>query len=150
MRLVEVRADDERQINCQRAYFAEISIRFGVEFDPYAGENEDLSETRQWHVVVLENDDKMGCGSLRDLGMNLAEVKRVWVSPAVRGKGVAGLIMDWLEKKAEEHGFSAIRLDTNKTLNEAQAMYRKRGYYEINRYNDNPFAHHFYEKKLQD
>jgi ribosomal protein S18 acetylase RimI-like enzyme len=45
-------------------------------------------------------------------------------------------------------GFSVVRLDTNKSLTEAQALYRKLGYREIGRYNDNPYASHFFEKLL--
>lgn len=45
-------------------------------------------------------------------------------------------------------GFKRVKLDTNRTLVEAQAMYRKRGYRDIAPYNDNPYAHHWFEKAL--
>jgi ribosomal protein S18 acetylase RimI-like enzyme len=41
-----------------------------------------------------------------------------------------------------------VKLDTNRSLVEAQALYRKLGYREIGRYNDNPYADHFFEKRL--
>lgn len=148
MILLEVPGDDARLAVCQRAYFAEISDRFGVQFDPYAGESDDVADSQHWHVLVLNTSEAIGCGSLRDLGGKVAEVKRVWVSQTERGKGVAHVIMNWLETKATDHSFTTIRLDTNNTLGEAQAMYSKRGYREIGRYNDNPFADHFYEKQL--
>jgi len=56
--------------------------------------------------------------------------------------------MQRLEELAKEHGFARLRLDTNKSLVEAQALYHKLGYREIGRYNDNPYAHHFFEKPL--
>ncbi len=146
MSILEVTAEDDRLKACQEQYFKEISIRFNQVFDPYAGEGNAMDKARQWHVVSLDDGNAIGCGSLRDLGKGIAEVKRVWISKDARGQGLAKAIMDWLEDKAGAEGFSAIRLDTNRTLNEAQVMYRKRGYQEINRYNDNPFAHHFFEK----
>jgi ribosomal protein S18 acetylase RimI-like enzyme len=78
----------------------------------------------------------------------MGEIKRVWTAPSARGLGVAGRIMRQLEQRAAEMGFSAVRLDTNKSLTEAQALYRKLGYREIGRYNDNPYAGHFFEKRL--
>ncbi|MGB7288122.1 MAG: GNAT family N-acetyltransferase [Salaquimonas sp.] len=148
MKLIEVAINDDRLLEGQEAYFTEISFRFGVEFDPSAGEDEAVSNSRYWNIVAVDNERVIGCGSLRDLGGGRAEVKRVWVSTNARGKGIARRLMDWLETKAISEGFSTVVLDTNKTLTEAQAMYHKRGYEEISRYNDNPYADHFYEKKL--
>lgn len=147
MRLEEVAPGDPRLINCHQAYFAEISERFGVVFDPGAGDPERSEIARQWDLILLDGDRPVGCGSLRDLGSGIAEVKRVWISREVRGRGAASIIMDRLEARAEAERFSAIRLDTNRTLTEAKALYQKRGYREIERYNENPFADHFLEKK---
>lgn len=147
MRLEEVVSGDPRLIDCHQAYFAEISGRFGVVFDPGAGDPEQSENARQWDVILLDGNRPVGCGSLRDLGSGIAEVKRVWISQEVRGRGAASIIMDWLEARADSEGYSAIRLDTNRTLTEAKALYQKRGYREIERYNQNPFADHFFEKK---
>jgi hypothetical protein len=57
-------------------------------------------------------------------------------------------MMDRLEQLARDVGLGIVKLDTNGTLVEAQAMYRSRGYREIGRYNDNPYAHHWFEKAL--
>jgi len=43
---------------------------------------------------------------------------------------------------------TALRLDTNSALNEAQALYRKLGFAAIERFNDNPYAHHWFAKRL--
>ncbi len=153
MILQPVGADDDRLAACQRAYFAEISERFGVSFDPHAGESEKHDHARQWHVLALEpveaeDPSTIGCGSLRDLGDGICEVKRVWVSDAARGRGVATALMNWLENRATKEGFTILRLDTNKALFEARKLYLQRGYNEIGRYNANPFADHFFEKRL--
>jgi ribosomal protein S18 acetylase RimI-like enzyme len=57
-------------------------------------------------------------------------------------------LLEALEQRAAEHGFEAVRLDTNRALDEAKAMYRSAGYVEIARYNDNPYANHWFEKRL--
>ncbi|WP_075997399.1 GNAT family N-acetyltransferase [Salaquimonas pukyongi] len=148
MKLIEVAGGDDVLATCQQAYFSEISERFGVSFDPHAGDIADAQDVRQWHVLAMDADTALGCGSLRDLGGGIGEVKRVWVSGKARGRGVASALMTWLEDRAAGEGFTAVRLDTNGTLVEAQAMYKKRGYREIPRYNDNPYAEHWFEKEL--
>ena len=99
-------------------------------------------------LALADGGEPIGCGSLRDLGDKVGEIKRVWVSRQARGRGIAGRLMDRLENVAKEAGFSALRLDTHGSLSEARAMYLKRGYREIARYNDNPYAQHWFEKAL--
>ena len=101
------------------------------------------------YLLVARLDGKpVGCGALKRLDAREGEVKRVWTSPDARGLGVASRMMDRLEQLAREVGFAVVKLDTNRTLVEAQAMYHKRGYRTIERYNDNPYAHHWFEKDL--
>ena len=108
------------------------------------GKLNECDNARQWHVIALDDEGSLSVAAVCViLGIGIAEVKRVWISKEARGRGSATIIMDWLEAKADAEGFSAIRLDTNRTLNEAQALYRKRGYREIKRYNRNPFARSF-------
>jgi len=73
----------------------------------------------------------------------------MWTAPEARGQGVARRILHELEALARMAGIETLRLDTNRVLVEAQAMYRREGYREITRYNDNPYAHHWFEKKLE-
>jgi GNAT superfamily N-acetyltransferase len=56
--------------------------------------------------------------------------------------------MEAIEAEARALGLGALRLDTNRALEEAHALYRRLGYREIARYNDNPYADHFFEKPL--
>jgi ribosomal protein S18 acetylase RimI-like enzyme len=99
-------------------------------------------------VVARLDGEPVGCGGLKTLDAATGEIKRVWTAASARGIGVAGRIMQRLEELAKEQGFTRLRLDTNKSLTEAQALYRKLGYREIGRYNDNPYASHFFEKLL--
>jgi N-acetylglutamate synthase-like GNAT family acetyltransferase len=99
-------------------------------------------------VLARLDGEAVGCGALKRLSDDVGEIKRVWCGSAVRGKGVATGIMDRLEAIARDAGFKTLRLDTNRTLTEAHTLYRKLGYREIGRYNDNPYAHHWFEKRL--
>ncbi len=76
------------------------------------------------------------------------EIKRVWTAPSARGLGVARRMLRTLEAAAREKGMKALRLDTNRALTEAHALYRSEGYREVARFNDNPYAHHWFEKRL--
>lgn len=134
---------------CLESYYAELARRFPAGFDPLAGNNFDPAEMtppKGWFVVARLDGEPVGCGALKRLEDGVGEVKRVWTSPSARGLGVASRIMDRLEAQAAEAGFTILRLDTNGTLKEAQAMYAKRGYRPIPRYNDNPYAEHWFEK----
>ena len=95
----------------------------------------------------------MACGGLQWIddptaGEMRAEIKRMWVDSAWRGRGLAGRLLRFLEQTAVESGRRTIRLDTNPVLLEAIAMYRKAGYTDIERYNDNPYAGLWFEKRL--
>ena len=129
---------------CLGHYYAELASRFEGGFDPGPGGYDPSGSM----LVARLDGTPVGCGVLRDLGGDVGEIKRLWVAPAARGLGLASLLMDRLEVMARDAKYRAIRLDTNRTLVEAQAMYARRGYAEIARYNDNPFAHRWYEKRL--
>ena len=136
---------------CLDQYYAELDRRFENGFDQCLGNAstaEDFAPPHGQFVIAREGDAPVGCGALKDIGDGSGEIKRVWVSSSVRGLGVASRIMDKLEEAAREMGFATLRLDTNKTLTEAHAMYRNRGYVEIEPYNDNPFAHLWFERRL--
>lgn len=136
---------------CLAEYYAELAQRFEDGFDPAAGSTfgaEDATPPAGWFLVARVGEEPVGCGALKRLDDATGEIKRVWTAGTERGLGVASRIMDRLEALARDAGFKRVRLDTNRTLVEAQAMYRSRGYREIGRYNDNPYAHHWFEKAL--
>ncbi|MGH3722634.1 MAG: bifunctional helix-turn-helix transcriptional regulator/GNAT family N-acetyltransferase [Mycobacterium sp.] len=141
---------------CIRAYFEEISARFEDGFDPTltlpAGDAE-LSASAGLFLVATLHEEPIGCGGLkfpRDCPQSTkaAEIKRVWISPAVRGMGLGKRILAELELRAITHGANAIRLDTNRALTEAIAMYRSAGYREVDAFNQEKYAHHWFEKRL--
>ncbi|HET7736246.1 MAG TPA: GNAT family N-acetyltransferase [Nocardioidaceae bacterium] len=135
---------------CWLAYFATIAERFDAGYDPERSRHVGLDEVRPPRgatVVVFLDDQPVACGSVKHHG-DWAEVKRVWVSPDARGLGLARRIMADLEARAHAQGAAVIRLDTNRTLTEAIALYGKLGYREVQPYNDEPYAHHWFEKAL--
>jgi len=101
--------------------------------------------------LASERDDVMGCVGLRPLpnvGPDAGEVKRLYVRPSYRGRGVAGALMDALEAGARQTGYGALYLDTKDDLPAAIRFYEHRGYERIPRYNDNPQATIFMRRLL--
>ncbi len=136
---------------CLQQYFDELARRFEDGFDPSIGSTfgaEDATPPAGWFLVARIGEEPAGCGALKRLDETTGEIKRVWTAGTARGLGVASRIMDRLEELAREAGFARVCLDTNRTLVEAHTLYRNRGYREIGRYNDNPYAHHWFEKAL--
>jgi ribosomal protein S18 acetylase RimI-like enzyme len=72
----------------------------------------------------------------------------MWTKPSARGQGIARAILQKLEATARQVGLKVLRLETNQSLKEAQALYRKEGYREVAPFNREPYAHHWFEKRL--
>jgi DNA-binding MarR family transcriptional regulator len=140
-------------------YFAEIGRRFG--FDA-SGETEKdtklLVPPTGVFVVAVSDGEPVACGGLHTLDAQaggpladlrrIGELKRMWVHDDWRGAGLGSRLLRHLEDQARALGHGAVRLDTNAVLTEAISMYERAGYRPIARYNDNPWATHFFEKRL--
>jgi GNAT superfamily N-acetyltransferase len=136
---------------CLDAYFAEIDSRFPGGFDREAGAAaavEDFVSPNGCLLLVRLEGKPVGCGALRTFEAGIGEIKRMWVSPQARGFGVGRKLLEALERCAQALGFLSVRLDTNASLSEALRLYRSAGYREIDRFNDNPYAQHWFEKTL--
>jgi len=147
--IVEARHPDARQ--CVRAYFADLARRFDGGFDParsLPADEEELTLPAGLLLVATLHSDPVGCCGLRLHRDGYAEVKRMWVSPTVRGLGLGRRLLAELEVRATAHGVRTLRLETNKTLTEAVGLYRSTGYREVAPFNDEPYAHHWFEKTL--
>ena len=93
----------------------------------------------------------VGCVAMRplsDVSPRACEVKRLYVRPPYRARGVAAELMDALESHASACGYDAIYLDTKDDLHAAIRFYQRRGYARIARYNDNPQATIFMRRVL--
>ena len=79
-------------------------------------------------IVVYNHDLAVGCGCLREIDSQTTEVKRMYVSPFERKKGVASMVLNELEKWAKELNYKKIILETGDRLTEAINLYQKHQY----------------------
>ena len=136
---------------CLEAYFRELAARFETGFDVAADDSarvKDMTPPSGLFVIARLDGDAVGCGGLKRVDKATGEIKRVWTAPSARGLGVARRVVRTLEAAAREKGLKTLRLDTNRALTEAHALYRSEGYREIARFSDNPYADHWFEKRL--
>jgi DNA-binding MarR family transcriptional regulator/GNAT superfamily N-acetyltransferase len=137
---------------CIESYFAELDARFDAGFDPsqsISADVEELTEPAGLLLVARLRGEPIGCGALKLHGRDPAEIKRMWVAPTARGLGVGRRILGELETHARRRGVGLVRLETNRTLREAGGLYRSAGYVEVEAFNDEPYAHHWFEKRLE-
>jgi DNA-binding MarR family transcriptional regulator/predicted GNAT family N-acyltransferase len=147
---VENPASAEAQ-QCLRSYFAELDVRFDTGFDPALSISADaveLAEPKGLLLVARIRSEPVGCGAIKFTDVDSAEVKRMWVAPSARGLGVGRRILDELERTANLHNITTLRLETNRALREAIGLYRSAGYEEVSAFNDEPYADHWFEKRL--
>ncbi|MFG1867657.1 bifunctional helix-turn-helix transcriptional regulator/GNAT family N-acetyltransferase [Micromonospora arborensis] len=143
---------DPRARTCLRAYAREIARRFDDGFDPALSNpvhDEALVPPAGVLLLATLNTEPIGCGAVKLHRDAPAELKRVWVADTVRGLGIGRRLLGELERYAAEHGATAVRLDTNRNLTEAITMYRAAGYEEVEPYNTEYYAHHWFEKQLR-
>lgn len=87
------------------------------------------------HVIVAyENNQPIGCGAFKEFELGVAEIKRMYVKPELRGKGIAAEILSTLEQWAKEEGFKSCILETAIKQPEAIRLYEKCGYTRIPNY----------------
>ena len=136
---------------CLESYFAELDERFDAGFDPdrsISADADELVEPRGLLLVARLQGDPIGCGALKLHGDEPAELKRMWVARSARGLGLGRRLLAELEQHARARGAPAVRLETNRVLTEAIGLYRSAGYREVPAFNDEPYAHHWFEKGL--
>jgi DNA-binding MarR family transcriptional regulator/GNAT superfamily N-acetyltransferase len=137
--------------SCLRAYFGELSHRFDGGFDPgrsISADDHELTPPAGLLLVATAHGEPVGCGALKFHGDAPAEIKRMWVAPTARGLGLGRRLLDDLEAHAAARGVRALRLETNRALGEAIGLYRSAGYREVAAFNEEPYAHHWFEKTL--
>ena len=110
-----------------------------------SAEPSDFTPPSGTFLLAYEHDRAVACGGLKTVGPGVAEVKRMYVVPEARGRGVGRALLTALEDRARSMGFASVRLDCER---HNWPVYRAAGYAEIGDYNDNPFADHWAEKHL--
>jgi DNA-binding MarR family transcriptional regulator/GNAT superfamily N-acetyltransferase len=138
---------------CLARYYEELDDRFDAGFDPdrsISADARELTPPAGALLVARVRDEPVGCGALKLRPDGSAELKRMWVATDARGLGLGRRLLGELEAYARAAGATTIRLETNRTLGEAIALYRRSGYCEVAAFNDEPYAHHWFEKRLPD
>lgn len=151
VRIEPVAPDASEAVAAVRRYFAELGARFPGGFDPGDAATSDvagMAPPRGGFLVARAGEEVVACGGVQPHTATVGEVKRMWVDPDWRGLGLGGRMLSALEDEARALGYPTVYLDTNGTLSEAIAMYRRAGYHSIDRYNDNPYAQHWFAKSL--
>lgn len=132
------------------AYYAEIVAAFDYD-DANASPTtpEDFTPPRGRMLVVREADGTArGCGGIRLLDPDTAEIKRMWLHSSLRGRGAGRALLTALETEAMALGATRGVLDTNATLSNALALYRAAGWTEVPAYNTNAEATHWFSRDL--
>jgi protein-tyrosine phosphatase len=162
------RYDDSAVVTLLQAYLEELEARdpelrsdmLATAIDSSIGANAVAAEFEPPNglfIAVYVNATIGGIGGVRcfvegaesDRVQRVGEIKRMFFTPEARGKGLARQLLTHLEDAAIAYGCDVAKLDTRTCLTEARALYVSHGYEETDRYNDNPFAQHFYEKPLR-
>ena len=136
---------------CVGQYFDELDRRFEAGFDPAASlsaEDRDLIPPRGAFLLASIDGQPVACGAVKSISPGVGSLKRMWVADAVRGLGIGRRMLEALETQARELGLTTLRLETNHTLQEAIQLYRSAGFQEVSAFNSDPYAHHWFEKRL--
>ncbi|MQA95455.1 MAG: GNAT family N-acetyltransferase [Streptosporangiales bacterium] len=137
---------------CLLSYAEELDARFPGGFDPGQSlpvADAEVTPPAGLLLVAMSHTEPVGCVALKRHDDAPFEIKRLWVAPSARGLGLARRLLTEVEDRARRAGATAVRLDTNAALTEAIALYRSSGYREVPAYNDEPYAHHWFEKHLE-
>jgi DNA-binding MarR family transcriptional regulator/GNAT superfamily N-acetyltransferase len=151
---IEISVADPRHPHarhCMAEYFAELDRRFENGFDPGRSNpaaDAELTPPRGLLLVARLGEEPVGCGALKFHRDAPAEIKRMWVAESVRGLGLGRRLLGELEARAAGAGATTVRLETNRALVSAIALYRSAGYREVPAFNAEPYAHHWFEKRL--
>jgi DNA-binding MarR family transcriptional regulator/GNAT superfamily N-acetyltransferase len=150
---------DPHARHCLGEYFAELDRRFDAGFEVARSNpapDDTLRPPAGLLLVARLGAEPVGCGALRfgagfgaGFGADgVCEIKRMWVADTVRGTGLGRRLLGELETHAAAAGAHTVRLETNRTLVEAIALYRSAGYADVPAFNDEPYAHHWFEKRV--
>lgn len=173
---VSIELEDPRSAEaraCFAQYARELTVRFETGFDPQLAKTanpEEIEPPNGFLLLAWARDrsdatgpgnpaevseisnrlgSAIGCVALRlDSTRRIGEVKRMWVSADARGIGLGRRLLEALESRARGLGVERLRLETNRSLIEAQTLYRASGYVEIPLFDDEPYAHLAFEKRL--
>lgn len=139
-------SETEEDYKVARELFLEYanSLNFDLCFQHFDGEISDLagqySEPAGCLILCYEDNFPLGCVALRKFKDDICEMKRLYLRPQARGKGIGRTLANKIIEKAKELGYKKMQLDTIETMKEAIALYKSMGFKEIDAYRFNPIA----------
>jgi len=148
---IDLPPDAAEAQQCLARYYTEIAARFEGGFDPdrsSAPTLEAFAPPRGTFLVMRLDGETVGCGGFKEDASGGAYLKRMWIAPEARGRGLGKRLLAVLEERARSLGYVKLRLETERSLTEAQQLYRSSGYTEVPPFNDELYAHHWFEKNL--
>jgi DNA-binding MarR family transcriptional regulator/GNAT superfamily N-acetyltransferase len=137
---------------CLRRYTEELNQRSQRIFDPAVGATAHPAEVRPpagAFLVAYLQGEPIGCGAVKHPAGAPAAIKRMWVDPTARGLGLGRRLLHELEARARDAGATVARIETNRDLDEALALYASEGWSEVEPFNDEPYADCWLEKALR-
>jgi DNA-binding MarR family transcriptional regulator len=152
LRIERVSPTHETARQCVARYFEELGQRFDAGFDPSASlpaDDRDLMPPGGAFLVGSIDGEPVASGAVKTVEPGIGSLKRMWVAEDVRGLGIGRRMLEALEVEARGLGYRVLRLETNRALVEAIRLYQGAGYREVARFNDDPYAHHWFEKRLR-
>lgn len=136
---------------CVAQYFDELSRVFENGFDPgqsLPAHDADMRPPLGAFLVASTTGEVVAGGAVKTIAPGVGSLKRMWVAGSVRGLGIGRRMLTALENEARALGLTTIRLETNRALTDAIQLYRSSGYEEVAPFNADPYAHHWFEKRI--
>lgn len=130
--IIRTNSDNHDFIELVKLLDADLAQRDGEEHSFYAQFN--TIDNIKYVVLAYENEKPLGCGAIKEYEANTMEIKRMYVSPESRNKGIAMKILSELENWASELSYAKCILETGKKQPEAIGLYKKNGYTLIPNY----------------
>jgi GNAT superfamily N-acetyltransferase len=154
LRVASERSDTSPGRELVAAMLAELEVMYGpldLTVTPRANA-EDMAPPHGAFLVLYatgpEGERAIACGGLKRLDATTGEIKRMYVVPDARGRGVARRLLVALEDAARAAGYVRVKLDSGLKQPHAVALYTSAGYVAIDDYNDNRYASYWFEKAL--
>jgi DNA-binding MarR family transcriptional regulator/GNAT superfamily N-acetyltransferase len=137
--------------SCLDQYAEELKRRSDRTFDPSIGATAQPDEVRPpagAFFVAYLHGEPIGCGAVKHHPDAPAEIKRIWIAPQARGRGLGRRLLGTLESCARDTGAGVARIETNSDLTQALTLYTSAGWTEVEPFNDEPYADRWLEKQL--
>ena len=150
IRLLPTRLDDPSAVKLIAKLMAEMEVAYPESEPSVPCPPHEFASPSGLFLVAWAGDQAVGCGGFRSYRKDIAEVKRMYVEPWARGRGISRLLLQRLEEESRRLGYTRIRLETGTRQPEAMGLYETSGYTTIvpyGEFRDSPLSV-CYEKSL--